>query len=227
MGQCQVQLLQCQYRLAYDHGVKLPLAYGLLCDDWKGHPAAHQEEARRVFGFVPPFTWVATACGSKLCLTKEHLVIRQPLNLGYPTGLCIYCGLEATQRDHLIPEPWSGPAIRPHVLTVPACRECNNSINDSLTFSITKRREIAHEHIYRRHGKWLRCKYFTNEELEEMGPNLRSTVHEGHIMRAITEARVSWPHDQFYDLHAAQAVGIENPYVIGMLDDPFATKEQP
>lgn len=199
--------------------MSLPALYGRLCEPWPGHPAEHQEQARHVFGYVPPFTWIATACQSKVCLTREHLVLRQPLYLGYDPDACIYCGLQASQRDHLIPEPWSGPAVRPHVLTVPACRDCNLSINDSLTFSITERRAIAHERILKRHGKWLQCKVFTQAELDEMGPNLRSTVEEGMHMRALIEARLDWPLDPFYDLRAAQEAGIENPYVIGMLEE--------
>lgn len=167
---------------------------------------------------VPPFTWVATCCPEKLCLTREHLIVHQPLRLDYPRGVCIYCGLEANHMDHLIPEPWSGPAARANVLTVPACRDCNCSLNDTLTFSITQRRQLAHERILKRHGKWLKCKYFTSAELRQFGHNLRTTIDEGMQMRKVTEARLAWPFDPNYDLDAIQAVGIEDPYAIGMLD---------
>jgi hypothetical protein len=194
--------------------------YGIPCDTWGGHPAAHQEEARRVYGLVPPFTWIALACGIRSCLVREHMVVHQPIRLGYKLGICIYCGFEASTKDHLVPEPWSGGAQRHSVVTVPACRECNNLINDSYSFNITERRGLAHQRIQRKHGKWLNCKNFTDDELAEMGRNLRSKVDEGMQMRAITEARLAWPYDPFYDLTAANEAGIENPYLIGMLTDP-------
>lgn len=203
------------------YSTQLPI-YGIPCEPWNGHPAQHQEEARKVIGYVPPFTWVATACADKRCLVREHLTIQRPTRLGYPKDLCIYCGLAASCMDHLIPEPWSGPAVRRSVMQVPSCVECNVIISDSLTFNITERRALAHTRLEKRNAKWLRAKYFTDAEVAEFGYNLRGKVQEGMHMRAVTELRLRWPSDPFYDLNAAQAVGIENPYVIGMLDDPFA-----
>jgi hypothetical protein len=197
-----------------------PRAKKAACDPWGGHPADHQEEARRVVGCVPPFTWVTTMCPNRLCVRREHLIVRHPLELGYPSGICIYCGQWASQRDHLIPEPWSGPTVRTNVATVPSCRECNTLIGDYLTFSITKRRAYAHEKLRERYAKWLRCKRFTADELDEMGPNLRSTVEDGLRQRVLLEDRLRWPVDPHYDLRAVLDVGIENPFIIGMLDCP-------
>lgn len=199
--------------------------YGIPCDTWGGHPAAHQEEARAAYGLVPPFTWLVPACGTRTCLVREHMVVHQPLGLAYQRGICIYCGFPATTMDHLVPRTWTGDAQRHSVVTVPACRECNSLINDSYAFNITERRALAHERIMRKHRKWLNCKMFTAAELAEMGRNLRSKVDEGMQMRAITEARLAWPFDPFYDLHAAVEAGIENPYVIDMLT-PTTTLEE-
>jgi hypothetical protein len=193
--------------------------YGIACDRWNGHPALHQQEARRVLGRVPAFTWVTTVCTEKLCVAREHLTVVQPQILGYQPGICIYCGLDATTMDHLVPEPWTGEAARRLVVTVPACRECNTMICDRLTWSITERRAYAHEQIRAKYGKWLKCRIYTPSEVREFGRNLRTVVQEGTRMRAVTEARLSWPEDPFYDLHAAQAAGIENPYIIGMIED--------
>lgn len=197
-----------------------PSSKKLACDPWRGHPSGHQEEARRVLGFAPPFTWVVAACPDRLCVRREHLIVRRPRVLGYPGGICIYCGLEATQMDHLIPEPWSGPTARTNIATVPACRECNVLIGDYVTFSITKRRAYAHEKLRERYAKWLQCKRFTAAELDEMGPNLRSVVEDGLRQRVLLEDRLRWPVDPYYDIRAALDVGIENPFAIGMLDDP-------
>lgn len=200
----------------------LPDPDGMPCDDWRGRPSEHQAQARSIIGITPPFTWIATTCASKICLEPEHLVVRQPLKLGYRPGICIYCGHGATTRDHLIPETWSGPAIRHQVLTVPACQNCNSSIGDTLTFSITARRRLAHERIERHGRKWLRCQNFTPGEIRELGHGLRSYVKEGMQMRALIESRLNWPPHPLYDLTACTDAGIENPYEIGMLDDPDA-----
>ena len=43
---------------------------------------------------------------------------------------CVYCGATATEKDHLLPLPWTGKAVRKLVPTVPACRSCNRTLSD-------------------------------------------------------------------------------------------------
>lgn len=202
-------------------GYLLP-PYGPPCDLWVGPPSKHQSEARDVIGLIPAFTWIVPACPNKMCLTREHLAVRRPHHLAYPAETCIYCGEIASHMDHLIPEPWTGPTLRHHVLTVPSCRECNCLLGDTLTSSITERRAVAHTRLRRRNRKWLAVQPRTEKELREYGRTLRTSIRGGMRIRAEVERRLAWPEDPFYDIQALERSGIADPYLCGLLSEPNA-----
>lgn len=69
--------------------------------------------------------------------------------------ICIYCAEVAEHRDHLVPEPWTGPIARAFVPTVPACADCNVRIGDTNVHTIGGRAEIVASSLRKKHAKSL------------------------------------------------------------------------
>jgi hypothetical protein len=199
-------------RLAIDTG---------LCWSWKGHPQYYQEQAAMVAveaGVqIMPWCWIETTCGTPMCMEADHLLVHAPNRLEYPNGGCIYCGRPSGTRDHLLPVTSTGKALRRHILTVPACAECNSFIGDKHAPSITARRAIAKAGIRKKYKRKLNVHPYTDEEVAEFGPGLRPT-----ILRAASEKqkildRLAFPDDITYDIRYLGKSGIDDPYALGLL----------
>ncbi len=194
------------------------------CRPWTGDEGAYQERAATALFVeravtVHPWHWISTNCGEPTCLLPEHLVATAPQHLAYPYRLCVYCGLSGYTRDHLLPMTVTGRAARRHVLTVPACRECNSVIGDRRVANITVRRSYAQQGIRRKYRRALRTLDWTNEQLNEFGPTLRSCAIKALEVKRITLGRLAWPWDVSYDLRALELSGIEDPFATGILGD--------
>src|SRR5690606_25044928 len=118
------------------------------CVEWSGREKHYQREATIALEgegvTIRPWDWITPQCGTDTCITPDHLRVTSSKNLAYPAGLCIYCGRRGHTKDHLLPRAWSGSAARAFVVTVPSCGTCNTLLADTLTWSITERRAIAH-----------------------------------------------------------------------------------
>jgi hypothetical protein len=192
-----------------------------MCIPFDGRESEYQAEAKEVWEQVKrkalfPWHWISTTCG-KLCLQVNHMEIHGPKKLDYSPYECVYCGEPAEDRDHLLPEPATGKALRALVLTVPACHECNAFISDLPTANITKRREKAHEQIARKYAKVLKSVDRTEEDMEDYGPGLRTFLEGQAIEKQRIRARLDWPTEVNYDLDALERSGIYDPYGQGML----------
>lgn len=165
------------------------------------------------------WSWITTTCGTR-CVTEDHLRIHAPVRLAYPHSLCIYCGRSAGTRDHLEPRNWTGDARRKFVVTVPACGTCNSLLNDTITTSITERRALAHTRLRKHYRKVLSTLEFTAADLTDFGPTLQGYVRDEIAKKKEVLRMLNWPTDAGYDMRAIQTSGIEDPYVIGLLEDP-------
>lgn len=188
---------------------------------WRGHPRQYQPEALRLFrldhrGPILPWSYITTECETQLCLDTTCMVLNTPKALGYPAGQCVYCGMPAGQRDHLLPEPLTGLALRHVVLTVPACGDCNARINDFPSANIAERRQRAHDSIQRGAQKLIARGIKKPAEMVELGPALRSVAVKNNLRLEAVRLRLSWPDDPFYDLRAFQIAGIDDPVALGM-----------
>lgn len=189
---------------------------------WRGHPRKHQEQARAIYELemqraLHPWAWIITDCDVPLCLDVECMTALEPIKVLYPAGICTYCGEPAVGRDHLIPRPMSGAAQRRSVLTVTACKDCNQRINDFPSPSVTERRERAQASIRRTNAATLKAPTKTLAELRQMGPTLRSAAVKHNRKREWLLARLAWPDDPFYDLRAFQRTGIDDPVALGLI----------
>lgn len=196
---------------------------GAFCPgpSWAGDPEEYQEQAAQTAvaaGLtVMPWCWVETACGSRLCLDVKHMIFRSPQRLLYPAGVCVYCGEYADTRDHLLPVTYTGKAVRRHVLTVPACRQCNSFIGDASAPSITERRAIAHSSLRRKRFRVLQSFDYTDDELEDFGHSMRSSVLRAREEKDRLLRRLAFPGGDIYDREYLALSGIDDPYAFGLL----------
>lgn len=150
-------------------------------------------------------------------MERRHFLIHSPTKLEYPHGICIYCGRPAGTRDHLLPVTNTGVALRRHVLTVPACGECNSIISDRYAPSITARRAVAKAGIRRKHRRKLDVYEYTDKEIEEFGPGLKPTILRAASEKQRVLDRLSYPDDLTFDLRYLGKSGIDDPYAMGLL----------
>ena len=192
------------------------------CEPFQGRPYDYQEAASQAHWVetgLPgqKWRWITTTCATEHCLTVDHMVLNEPIKLSYPAYVCIYCGQAGGTRDHLMPKHFTGKAARTSVITVPCCSNCNNLLSDTLTESITERRELAHLRIRRRNKRTLNQPELTPAEMRQFGHNLRTYIKDARTKKDILLDRLAWPHDENYDLRACQKSGIDDPYAIGLL----------
>ena len=88
-------------------------------DCWPSTPIArfYQPEARRVFMIandrdLMPWAWILTTCKTDGCLNAQHMVVHAPTRIQYPAGVCVFCGMPAGTKDHLLPRGKTGEARR-------------------------------------------------------------------------------------------------------------------
>lgn len=186
----------------------------------------YQQRARIAFEHLTdrsllPQSWIITTCG-QWCLNAQHMVVKTPIKIAYPPGVCVYCGFPAGTRDHLVPRPESGEARRAFVAVVPACAECNSRIGVRGGPNINDRRRIAHAGIRRKNNSILRAPDRTEEEIQaEFEGRLRKYISSRQIDKAVILTRLAWPEDPFYDVAAFQRSGIEDPIALGLCDSPI------
>jgi hypothetical protein len=189
---------------------------------WMGHPRKYQLAAQDVYQAevrraLLPWSLIRTQCSVPMCLDFDCMVVLTPRAIRYPAGVCTYCGEPATGRDHLLPKPLTGAALRHEVLTVTSCADCNGRINDFPSACVTGRRERAHASIRRTKAKTLAIPLKTPAELRAMGPTLRSAAIAHNRKREWLLTRLSWPDDPYYDLRAFQRSGIDDPVALGLI----------
>lgn len=191
------------------------------CWAWKGDPKFHLEQAavQAVEDglHITPWTLIEVTCKTNLCMNTKHMKFHAPRKLYYPNRICIYCGRSGNTKDHLMPKAVSGLALRKYVLTVPACGECNNIINDTVAYSITERRRIAHAGIRKKYRKALNVHPYTDEEIEEFGHMLQTVILAGKHNKQLILERLSWPNDDTYDIRYLEQSGISDPYALGLI----------
>lgn len=168
----------------------------------------------------PALAWPTPVCGTPMCLNLRHLEWTEPRSIDYPPGVCVYCGLLASTKDHLLPRTWTGETARRNVIVVPACHECNSVIGDRYAPAVDERRKIAQAKIRSRmrNKRLLAMPEWKPEEIRAMGRTMRSVIERGIHDRRVLVARLAWPEDPLYDFKAMQRSGIENPYAIGLLE---------
>ena len=96
---------------------------------------------------------------------------------------CAYCGNMAQSEDHIPPLKWMYALGSDHFrkrkilcILVPACRECNSSLSDRKIFNLKDRCAYLLGRYSRKYRRFLRGQKWRQEELDELGRNLRDYV---------------------------------------------------
>jgi hypothetical protein len=97
---------------------------------------------------------------------------------------CTYCGQPATSRDHVVPRVFRASLDGLNGVdydrrlpdTVPACRECNSVLGSRLFPTVVAKRHAMHAALLTRYAKLLVAPNWTQAELDELGPGMRSSV---------------------------------------------------
>ena len=113
---------------------------------------------------------------------------------------CVYCGSPFDVcRDHVIPTSYLRTKRRYEGdWLVPACRECNSTLGDRLIFNVPDRACYILGQVQRTKAKYLNSVVWDEEELTELGHNLRTYVESFQLTKKFYELRtahlkaVSW-----------------------------------
>lgn len=112
---------------------------------------------------------------------------------------CTYCGAwDGNNRDHVVPVAYNRNVNRrvankvSYRNTVPCCEECNVLLSSRLYFSIPSRATYLLGTYERRYKKLLKQPDWTADELDELGPSIRTAIEQS--MKDKTEVRRQLEH---------------------------------
>jgi hypothetical protein len=190
---------------------------------WHGNPRQYQLEAQQRFAIhhdrsVLPWSWITTHCEVDQCLDPTCMTVHSPIRIAYRPDVCVYCGEGCGGVDHLLPEPWTGAAMRHLVAVVPACANCNSRIGDFPSPNVAKRRQRAQLSIEHAHKRLLLRPYRDAAAMDGLGYAMRTVAEQNNLKADRVKARLGWPLDPYYDLRAFQKSGIEGPVSLGLCD---------
>lgn len=109
---------------------------------------------------------------------------------------CVYCGTLATTEDHFQPRSYVtallGLVKLGGLFTVPACRECNLLAGAKVFCSIGAKRRYVQSRLRVRYKHELSIPNWSEQELEELCPNLRALTEQGLKIRDNIRLRLRW-----------------------------------
>lgn len=90
---------------------------------------------------------------------------------------CTYCGAwDGNNRDHVVPASYNQNKKHFNCDTVPCCGECNVLLGDRLYFTVPSRAAYLLGTYERRYKKLLSQPDWSDEEIEELGPSMRTSI---------------------------------------------------
>jgi len=109
--------------------------------------------------------------------------------------ICTYCGDTADSLDHFIPHSYAQKNGEPKSFarskTIPACRECNCILGTRLFYSIGERAAYLKDRYLSRYKKILSTPEWDDEELEDMGYNMRMLIETSQEDKRAIQYRVA------------------------------------
>lgn len=116
---------------------------------------------------------------------------------------CVYCGLKAQARDHVLPltravlinfdHPAAKRAVGQGLNTVPCCHECNNIAEDEFFTNIRDKRVFIQKKLKKKYRKYLKTVLWDEEELREVSYTMRQDIEKMLHNRMIVERRILFP----------------------------------
>ncbi len=107
-------------------------------------------------------------------------------------GVCAYCGDMAQAWDHVFPHcaDAAGYKRQWNRGVLPCCHDCNSRLSSSIFETLTDRLAHLAGLVRRKYKKLLSGPEWTDEDIEEMGPGLRSAMRTARLQRKLVEARL-------------------------------------
>ena len=113
---------------------------------------------------------------------------------------CAYCGVYATEREHVIPKSWihqmmlnySGgiPVKIPNEIIVKSCRECNAFASSKVFSSFSKKKEYIKNKVEQKYKKYLRGGLWNDEELAELSGTLLTYIYACNEVKKLVLRRL-------------------------------------
>lgn len=103
---------------------------------------------------------------------------------------CYYCGDIAETLDHV--PPISCADLRENHILIPCCRDCNVRLGNVFLIEIEDRCKYICKSLKRKHKKVLNMPDWTDEELDELGYNLRCEVINRLEQKKFIERRIEF-----------------------------------
>ena len=117
---------------------------------------------------------------------------------------CFYCGEYATEKDHIIPVSfyWSGKRKRHNRYfikgygkdnLIDCCRECNSIAGNKVFTYVDDKREYIQERLKTKYRKVINMPFWSDEEIKELGYNLRKDIKIQQLARVWILNRINYP----------------------------------
>lgn len=110
---------------------------------------------------------------------------------------CVYCGLRATTSDHFVPLSVVQmlAACKENVggkFLLPSCGECNVIAADRVFPTVAAKRRFIHERLRKKYRSVLAMPNWSDEEREELGWALQTSVNAGMAQKNVLIQRLAW-----------------------------------
>ncbi len=109
---------------------------------------------------------------------RGHSKIPKRIVLVWDIDNCYYCGLPATEEDHVIPisSLRNMPLSLMKEIVVPSCPECNRVLSNYFSITLTERKNELRTRLRKRYKKLLASPDWSNEDLRGLDGSLRRHI---------------------------------------------------
>jgi len=114
------------------------------------------------------------------------------------SGICTYCGAPSDTVDHVpcrSAVDRMGKEAFPALLKVDSCAECNYTLTDKWLTNLSDRASYLLGKYKSKYSVALRAPSWTDDEIESLGRNLRSSVEALQELKTLTQARLKFLQD--------------------------------
>lgn len=101
--------------------------------------------------------------------------------------VCFYCGEYATQKEHVVPRHTLYPTW-----VVGSCQECNMLAGAEPFISVLDKLLFIRDRRVKRYKKLLQSPDWTDDELQDIGRNLKVAIEAGQRAREVVCSQVNW-----------------------------------
>jgi hypothetical protein len=154
---------------------------------------------RRRHPSVSESATVCVPCQVSELIRLERKTLKEVVDWIRDRGLCFYCGENATEIEHVIPQRLEYPTW-----TVMSCRECNSLAGGEAFVSALDKARYIRDRRERRYRDLLRMPEWDDEELQEMGPTMRRSIRTHQRARDIVRCQLTWEPISAFEMLATQ-----------------------